>query len=135
MKKAEFLKQENVPQFIKDLVAKAPDDTEITMHSIEVGKPEPTAKEDGCKKGCEHCEGSSVPYEDGINIGPYIEIMYRHLTEIADLADCNGRIRVTDADIAISVLDSLEACKDTMADYLRTQKKEHESNKKLAFPV
>lgn len=49
MKKMEFLKQENVPQFIKDIVALAPDDAEVNLMSL--GLPVPGAEKVDCPYG------------------------------------------------------------------------------------
>lgn len=120
MKKAEFLKQENVPQFIKDLVEKAPDDAEIECIAMSAGKKEPTAQKGECFS-CNDC--GSTCNEDGINIGPYIEVLFTQLKEIADMADCKGKIKVEDVDLVKSILDTMESSKDNMADYLNDQKR------------
>lgn len=38
MKKADFLKQENVPEFIKEIVRNAPDDAEVNLMEMKVGR-------------------------------------------------------------------------------------------------
>lgn len=124
MKKAEFLKQENVPQFLKDLVEKAPDDAEVEVVRMGIPVPEEEGEEEeGCS--CDSCQDQN---EDGINIAPYVEILFTHLKEVADLADCKGRIKPEDVDIIRSILNNVESTGDEMRDYLAYQKRKKEGN-------
>lgn len=114
MKKSEFMKQENVPQFIKDLIDDAPDDAEINFKQVELSEKDvpPTKKPlDRCK----HCQERN---DGGINLGPHIEALYTQLKELADLADCEGRIKQEDAYTAKGILDLMDSSVDCFDDYL-----------------
>lgn len=40
MTKSEFLAQENVPEFIKEIVASIPDDAEVNVMGMSIEKPQ-----------------------------------------------------------------------------------------------
>lgn len=88
MKKAEFLKQENVPEFIKQIVRNALDDVEISMGKIGVHTHSPK-KENDCGDCCGKCE----KYEDGIDISDHVENIADQLITIIDSCDCEGKIK------------------------------------------
>lgn len=100
MKKAEFLTQENVPQFIKDLVALAPDDAEVDFMSL--GLPVPGAKPADHSCECNDCKGE---YEEGINIFAYLDSLGSSLTELMEMTDCKGNISKKDVDKAAGYVD------------------------------
>lgn len=74
MTKSEFLAQENVPEFIKEIVASIPDDADVDIEGFKLGRP---PKKEGCSCGRVH--------EDGVDISPYIE-------GIADPPGITGRL-------------------------------------------
>ena len=39
MTKSEFLAQENVPEFIKEIVASIPDDADVDIEGFKLGRP------------------------------------------------------------------------------------------------
>lgn len=39
MTKSEFLAQENVPEFIKEIVASIPDDADVEIEGFKLGRP------------------------------------------------------------------------------------------------
>ena len=81
MKKEEFLRQENVPEFIKEIVRIAPDDAEVDIMEMKVGrKPEGS----GC---C--CDREN---EDGVDISAYLEGIAERAVALVDLTDCKGRV-------------------------------------------
>lgn len=86
MTKAEFLKQENVPQFIKDLVSVAPDDAQIEMDVTGVRKGEN-------KKSSCNCEGCGTCYEDGLDISDHMESIADQLVTIIDNCDDQGNLK------------------------------------------
>lgn len=49
MTKSEFLAQENVPEFIKEIVASIPDDADVDIEGFKLGRP---PKKEGCS--CDH---------------------------------------------------------------------------------
>ena len=67
MTKSEFLAQENVPEFIKEIVASIPDDAEVNVMGMSVEKPQ--RKKESCS--CDRV------YEDGVDISPYLEDVYK----------------------------------------------------------
>lgn len=74
MKKADFLKQENVPEFIKEIVRNAPDDAEVDIMEMKVGrKPEGS----GC---C--CDREN---EDGVDISAYLEGIAERAAALVDV--------------------------------------------------
>lgn len=116
MKKAEFLKNENVPQFIKDLLADAPDDAEIGMEVVGIkgGKKSTASKQDGVK-----CEGCEEEYKDGIAIAPHIVSLATQLENMSDIADCKGRIRKEDIPAVRSMRAIMVSTLDVLEDLLR----------------
>lgn len=111
MKKLEFMKLENAPQFIKDLIDDLPDDVEIGFKSLNLSNEEPVKRSDKCDN-CQHKNA------DGINIGPQIETIYTQLNELADLADCEGRVSLEDADIIRCITDLIEESLDYIHIYM-----------------
>lgn len=100
MKKSEFMKQENVPQLIKDLVASIPDDAVVNIGSIHLdGEP----KENGCK--CDTCD---EVYKDGIAAAPVIDNLVSSVTTLLDLTDCQGNVRKEDTDRVKSIAFAIQ---------------------------
>lgn len=82
MKKEEFLKQENIPQFIKDLVANAPGNPDIHMATLKVDG----SKEGGCScNGCDRCKAVSDP--DSIDLYSYLFDLDAVCSDLANLTD------------------------------------------------
>lgn len=75
MTKAEFLKQENVPEFIKEIVASIPDDAEVNVMGMSMEKPQQKKKNCNCDR----------VYEDGVDISPYLEGIADRLVSLVDL--------------------------------------------------
>lgn len=90
MKKSEFMKQANVPQLIKDLVASIPDDAVVNIGSLHLDS-EP--KENGCK-----CDTRDEVYKDGITVTPIIDNLVSSMDTLLDLTDCQGNIQKKDTD-------------------------------------
>lgn len=89
MKKSEFMKQENVPQFIKDLIADIPENATVNIGNLHL-KSEP--KKAGCK--CDTCD---KVYKDGIMVAPVIDNLISSMETLLELTDCQGNIRKEDA--------------------------------------
>lgn len=102
MKKEEFLKQENVPQFIKDLVASAPGNPDISMTTLKVDG----RKEDGCScRDCDKCK--EVSYPDGLDISPYLSSIGDMACDMVDMTDSQGRIKKEDVTKALGYVDCI----------------------------
>lgn len=102
MKKEEFLKQENIPQFIKDLVASAPGNPDIHMATLKVDG----SKEGGCScNGCDRCK--EVSYPDGLDIYPYLYDMDCVASDLVDLTDDQVRLKKDDAARALTYASRL----------------------------
>lgn len=115
MKKADFLKQENVPQFIKDLVANAPDDAEIGFHAIDLSTKKESCK---CDEEGGSCDCKCKEVVDGINISGYLDTIGNNLVSIMDLTDKEGNVEKSDAKIIASRLDVIEATVDRLKDFV-----------------
>lgn len=87
MKKEEFLRQENVPEFIKEIVRNAPDDAEVNLMEMKVGR-----KPEGSVCCCDQ------ENEDGVDISAYLECIAERAAALADLTDCEGRVARCDLD-------------------------------------
>lgn len=64
MTKSEFLAQENVPEFIKEIVASIPDDAEVNVMRMSMEKPQ---------RNKENCNCDRV-YEDGVDISLTLKV-------------------------------------------------------------
>ncbi|MDD2960056.1 MAG: hypothetical protein PHR92_16355 [Lachnospiraceae bacterium] len=113
MNKTEFLNQEGVPQFLKDLLEGLPENAEVDVLGMEIGR-KPTAKKEGHK-----CEGCKEEYKDGILIAPHIESLYTQLQSMGEIADCKGRIRQEDVAAVEGIRAMMEATLDAMDEFLR----------------
>jgi hypothetical protein len=106
MKKSEFMKQENVPQFIKDLIENIPDDAVVNLGSLHIGsKP----KEGGCK--CDTCD---EVYKDGVMVAPIIDNLVSSMETLLDLTDCQGNIRKDDTDRVKAVAFAIQGSATAM---------------------
>ena len=94
MTKSEFLAQENVPEFIKEIVASIPDDADVDIEGFKLGRP---PKKEGCS--CDRV------YEDGVDISPYLEGIADRLVSLVNLTDCKGHIARNDLDKAVEHLE------------------------------
>lgn len=120
MTKAEILKDENIPQFIKEIIANAPEDADIEICAVKSDR-KPTAKEDGRK-----CDSCNKKNEGGISVGPYIESLFTQLKELADMADCEGNLNEKDVELAISLVSLLDSSLDCLDEYLTSERNRRE---------
>lgn len=113
MKKADFLKQENVPEFIKEIVRNAPDDAEVDIMEMKVGrKPEGS----GC---C--CDREN---EDGVDISAYLEGIAERAAALVDLTDCKGRVARCDLDKVLGQVDVLFGTVAQLYNFVSNEPKE-----------
>lgn len=113
MTKSEFLAQENVPEFIKEIVASIPDDADVDIEGFKLGRP---PKKEGCSCGRVH--------EDGVGISPYIEGIADPLESLVDLTDCKGRISRSNLDKAIGHVDVISGVISQLYNFLVNEPKE-----------
>ena len=114
MTKAEFLKQENVPKFIKEIVASIPDDASVDIMKMNAEKSQPE------KKSC-NCDQL---HEDGVDISPYLEGIADRLVSLVDLTDCKGRIARNDLDKAVGQVDVISGTVSQFYNFLANEPKE-----------
>ena len=114
MTKSEFLAQENVPEFIKEIVASIPDDAEVNVMRMSMEKPQ---------RNKENCNCDRV-YEDGVDISPYLEGIADPLESLVDLTDCKGRISRSDLDKAIGHVDVISGIISQLYNFLANEPKE-----------
>lgn len=113
MTKSEFLAQENVPEFIKAIVASLPGDADVEIESFKLGKPQ---KKESCS--CDRV------HEDGVDISPYMEGIADPLESLVDLTDCKGRISRSDLDKAIGHVDVISGIISQLYNFLANEPKE-----------
>lgn len=113
MTKSEFLAQENVPEFIKAIVASLPGDANIEIEGFKLGRP---PKKEGCS--CDRV------HEDGVDISPYIEGIAAPLESLVDLTDCKGRISRSDLDKAMGHVDVISGIVSQLYNFLVNEPKE-----------
>lgn len=63
MTKSEFLAQENVPEFIKAIVASLPGDADVEIESFKLGKPQ---KKESCSCDRVHEDDATPQLEDHV---------------------------------------------------------------------
>lgn len=114
MTKSEFLAQENVPEFIKEIVASIPDDAEVNVMGMSMEKPQ---------RNKENCNCNRV-YEDGVDISPYLEGIADPLESLVDLTDCKGRISRSNLDKAIGHVDVISGVISQLYNFLVNEPKE-----------
>lgn len=114
MTKSEFLAQENVPEFIKAIVASIPDDAEVNVMGMSIEKPQ--RKKESCS--CDRV------YEDGVDISPYLEGIADRLVSLVDLTDCKGHILRSDLDKAIGHVDVISGTVSQLYNFLANEPKE-----------
>lgn len=114
MTKSEFLAQENVPEFIKEIVASIPDDTEVNVMGMSIEKPQ--RKKESCS--CDRV------YEDGVDISPYLEGIADRLVSLVDFTDCKGHILKSDLDKAIGHVDVISGTISQLYNFLANEPKE-----------
>lgn len=114
MTKSEFLAQENVPEFIKEIVASIPDDAEVNVMGMSIEKPQ---------RKKENCSCDRV-YEDGVDISPYLEGIADRLVSLVDLTDCKGHILKSDLDKAIGHVDVISGTVSQLYNFLANEPKE-----------
>lgn len=114
MTKSEFLAQENVSEFIKEIVASIPDDAEVNVMRMSMEKPQ---------RNKENCNCDRV-YEDGVDISPYLEGIADPLESLVDLTDCKGRISRSNLDKAIGHVDVISGVISQLYNFLVNEPKE-----------
>lgn len=113
MTKSEFLAQENVPEFIKEIVASIPDDADVDIEGFKLDRP--PKKED--------CSCDRV-YEDGVDISPYLEGIADRLVSLVNLTDCKGHIARNDLDKAVGQVDVISGTVSQFYNFLANEPKE-----------
>lgn len=113
MKKSEFLAQENVPEFIKEIVRNAPDDAEVNLMERKVGR-----KPEGSGCCCDH------ENEDGVDISAYLEGIADRAIALIDLTDCKGRVARCDLDKVLGQVDVLSGTVEQLYNFLANEPKE-----------
>lgn len=114
MTKSEFLAQENVPEFIKEIVSSIPDDAEVNVMGMSMEKPQ---------RNKENCNCDRV-YEDGVDISAYLEGIADRLVSLVDLTDCKGRISRSDLDKAMGQVDIISGTVSQLYNFLVNEPKE-----------
>lgn len=110
MTKAEILKDKNIPQFIKEIVANAPEDADIEICAVKSDR-KPTAKEDSCK-----CE--DVSYPDGVDISAYMSSIGDTACSLLDMTDSKARLRKEDVAKALGYVDCISGTVSQLYNYL-----------------
>lgn len=113
MTKSEFLAQENVPEFIKEIVRNAPDDAEVNLMEMKVGR-----KTEG--SGC-CCDQEN---EDGVDISAYLEGIAERAASLVDLTDCKGRVARCDLDKVLGQVDVLSGTVAQLYNFVSNEPKE-----------
>lgn len=113
MTKSEFLAQENVPEFIKEIVSSLPGDADIEIENFKLGKP---PKKEGCS--CDRI------YEDGVDISAYVEGISDRVVSLIELTDCKGRISRSDLDKAMGHVDVISGTVSQLYNFLVNEPKE-----------
>lgn len=117
MTKSEFLAQENVPDFIKEIVSRVvsslPSDVDVEIEELKLGKPQ---KKESCS--CDRV------HEDGVDIFPYLEGIADRLVSLVDLTDCKGHILRSDLDKAMGHVDVISGTVSQLYNFLANEPKE-----------
>lgn len=117
MTKSEFLAQENVPDFIKEVVSRVvsslPSDVDVEIEELKLGKPQ---KKESCS--CDRV------HEDGVDISPYLEGIADRLVSLVDLTDCKGHISRSDLDKAMGHVDVISGTVSQLYNFLANEPKE-----------
>ena len=113
MTKSEFLAQENVPEFIKEIVSSIPDDADVEIESFKLGKPQ---KKESCS--CDRVN------EDGVDISAYVEGIGDRVVALIELSDCKGRISRSDLDKAMGHVDVISGTVSQLYNFLANEPKE-----------
>lgn len=113
MTKSEFLAQENVPEFIKAIVASLPGDADVEIESFKLGKPR---KKESCS--CDRV------HEDGVDISAYVADIGDRVVALIELLDCKGRISRSDLDKAMGHVDVISGTVSQLYNFLANEPKE-----------
>lgn len=113
MIKSEFLAQENVPEFIKEIVSSLPGDADVEIESFKLSKP---PKKEGCS--CDRI------YKDGVDISAYVEGIGDRVVSLIELTDCKGRISRSDLDKAMGHVDVISGTVSQLYNFLVNEPKE-----------
>lgn len=131
MKKAEFMKQENVPQFIKDMIKSVPDDADIGFSSlcIKHGKNDDSDDEaESC--GCESCscdDDSLKSYPDGLDITSYLDTIVHVSEYLINVTDGKCRVAREDVDCVLGYVDVLSGTVSQLFNYLSSYQEARDS--------
>lgn len=112
MTKSEFLAQENVPEFIKAIVASLPGDADVEIESFKLGKPQ---KKESCS--CDRV------HEDGVDISAYVGGIGGRVVALIELSDCKGRISRSDLDKAMGHVDVISGTVSQLYNFLANEPK------------
>lgn len=116
MTKAEILKDKNVSQIIKDIIAKAPEDAEIEVKAIKLGRA-PEADKEGCS--CEGCDGcKEVSYPDGLDVSAYLSSIGDMACNLVDMTDNRGRLDKEDVARALGYVDCISGIVSQLYNFL-----------------
>lgn len=117
MTKSEFLAQENVPDFIKEVVSRVvsslPSDVDVEIEELKLGKPQ---KKESCS--CDRV------HEDGVDISPYLEGIADRLVSLVDLTDCKGHILRSALDKDMGHVDVISGTVSQLYNFLANEPKE-----------
>lgn len=117
MTKSEFLAQENVPDFIKEVVSRVvsslPSDVDVEIEELKLSKPQ---KKESCS--CDRV------HEDGVDISPYLEGIADRLVSLVDLTDCKGHILRSDLDKAMGHVNIISGTVNRLYNVLANEPKE-----------
>lgn len=117
MTKSEFLAQENVPDFIKEIVSRVvsslPSDVDVEIEELKLGKPQ---KKESCS--CDRV------HEDGVDISPYLEGIADRLVSLVDLTDCKSHILRSDLGKAMGHVDVISGTVSQLYNFLANEPKE-----------
>lgn len=100
MTKKEFMNHNEVPQFIKELIADLPEGIGIDFAKMEVGK-KPTAN----GRSCGDCEEL---YKDGVCIAPIFDNIASSMSDLLDLGDCQGNVKREDLERVKAIAYALQ---------------------------
>lgn len=117
MTKSEFLAQENVPDFIKEVVSRVvsslPSDVDVEIEELKLDKPQ---KKESCS--CDRV------HEDGVDISAYVEGIGDRVVALIELSDCKGRISRSDLDKAMGHVDVISGTVSQLYNFLANEPKE-----------
>lgn len=117
MKKAEFMKQENVPLFIKHLLRNTPEDAEINFSSLHIRHGENDDSDDEAES-CSCNDDSLKSYPDGLDITSYLDSIVHVSEYLINVTDDKCRIAREDVDCVLGYVDVLSGTVSQLFNYL-----------------